>query len=50
MFGAHLLKEIIDYINRIKTEFNKIDLYKFNINGKEYEQRLVLDGNFFMIT
>lgn len=50
MFGVHLLREIIDYINTIKTEFNKIDLFKFTINGKEYEQRLVLDGNFFMIT
>lgn len=50
MFNSHLLKDIVKYIDDIKTEFNKIDLFKFEINGKTYEQRLVLDGNFFMIS
>lgn len=49
-FKTKLLKEIIEYINGIKQEVDKIELINFEVDGEKYEKRLTIDGSFFMIS
>jgi len=49
-FNTALLKEIVGYINKVKEESNKIEVVKFQFEGKEYDRRLTIDGSFFMIS
>lgn len=49
-FGMKLLREVINYINKIKEQFDKIELVKFEHLGKKYERRLTVDGRFFTIS
>ena len=49
-FNTALLKDIVGYINKVKEESNKIEVVKFQFDGKEYDRRLTIDGSFFMIS
>lgn len=48
--AKRILKPIIDYIKKVQEEVNKIELLHFKLDGKDYERRLTIDGNFFMIS
>lgn len=49
-FKTHLLKKILDYINKIREEIDKVELVNFNWQGKPYSQRLTIDASFFTIS
>ncbi|MDD4110025.1 MAG: hypothetical protein PHS54_00565 [Clostridia bacterium] len=49
-FKTTLLKEIINYINNVRKEIDKIELINFEFKGEKYERRLTIDGNFFTIS
>ena len=49
-FKTGLLKDILDYINVIRKEIDKIELINFEFGGEKYERRLTIDGNFFTIS
>lgn len=49
-FKTGLLKSVLDYINTVRREVDKIELIKFEFKGEEFERRLTIDGNFFMIS
>ena len=49
-FKTELLKQILDYINNVRKEVDKIELVKFEFGGESYERRLSIDGNFFTIS
>ena len=47
-FPAPLLKMVINYINTVKKEVDKITVIKVNIDGKEVTQNLKIEGSFFI--
>lgn len=49
-FKTGLLRKILDYINSVRKEIDKIELVKFEVGGETYERRLSIDGNFFTIS
>jgi hypothetical protein len=49
-FKTGLLKSVLDYINLVRREVDKVELVKFEFRGEEFERRLTIDGNFFMIS
>ena len=49
-FKAPLLKDILNYINKIRKEIDKIELINVEFEGETYERRLSIDGNFFTIS
>lgn len=49
-FKTSLLRAILDYINDIRKEIDKIELINFDFGGEKYERRLTIDGNFFTIS
>ena len=49
-FKTGLLKSVLDYINTVRREVDKVELIKFEFRGEEFERRLTIDGNFFMIS
>lgn len=49
-FKTKLLKNIMDYINSIREEIDKIELVNFTYNEKTYERRLAINGNFFILS
>lgn len=49
-FKTGLLKSVLDYINTVRREVDKVELIKFEFKGEEFERRLTIDGNFFMIS
>ena len=49
-FKTVLLRKVIDYINTVRKEVDKVELVKFEFDGTTYERRLSIDGNFFTIS
>ena len=49
-FKTGLLRNVIGYIDDVRKEIDKIELVKFEFDGKKYERRLSIDGNFFTIS
>lgn len=49
-FKTGLLKNVLDYINSVRTEADKIELVKFEFDGEVYERRLTINGSFFTIS
>jgi hypothetical protein len=49
-FKTGLLKNVLNYINSVREEVDKIELVKFEFGGETYERRLSIDGNFFTIS
>jgi hypothetical protein len=39
--------QIVNYINTVSKEFDKLTLFKETINGTEVEQRMKIDSSFF---
>ena len=48
-FKTSLLREILNYINLVRKEIDKIELVKFEFGGELYDRRLSIDGDFFTI-
>lgn len=40
-------KQVVEYINKVTKEFDKVVLFKAEENGTEIEQRLKIDSSFF---
>ena len=49
-FKSVLLREILNYINEVRKEVDKIELVNFEFGGETYNRRLSIDGNFFTIS
>lgn len=49
-FKSSFLKRILDYVNQIRQEIDKIELINFNWQGKPYSRRLTIDAGFFTIS
>lgn len=49
-FKMGLLKQILEYINTVKAEVEKIEIVNFEVKGEKFVQRLEIDGNFFMVS
>lgn len=49
-FNMKLLNSVIEYINKVKKEVDKVELINFKVGDKKYERRLTIDGNFFTIS
>ena len=49
-FKMGLLKNVLNYINNVRKEIDKIELVKFEFEGETYERRLSIDGGFFTIS
>ena len=47
---AKINNKIIEYINTVKTQFDKVLLFKEEINGQTVEQRLKIDASFFTVS
>jgi hypothetical protein len=49
-FKSILLREVLNYINGVRKEVDKIELVNFEFGGEPYTRRLSIDGNFFTIS
>jgi hypothetical protein len=49
-FKSSLLRNILEYINSVRAEIDKIELVNFDFAGEKYERRLSIDGGFFTIS
>lgn len=49
-FSSQLLSKILDFINSVKTEIDKVEVYSFIHEGKKHERRLSITGDFFTIS
>lgn len=49
-FKTGLLRDVLNYINDVRKEIDKVELVKFEFGGETYERRLTIDGNFFTIS
>ena len=49
-FGMPLLKQVVEHINVLKKEFDKVEMIKFTRKKEPYERRLTIDGRFFTIS
>lgn len=49
-FKTSLLRSVMDFINSVRKEIDKIELVKFEFGGEVYDRRLSIDGSFFTIS
>lgn len=50
MINMRATRKVIDYADQVQKEIEKIELLRFNVGKEEFEERLSLKGDFFIIS